>query len=107
MRTLEPARRPPGIARRPEALGSHTAALVGISAAAMAACAKVGEDVVDLELGGLHVVRAEMDELSSFQDVAVRFAVFSIVEGRYNAFERRRSVRCFAGVASSVGESPR
>jgi undecaprenyl-diphosphatase len=49
MRTLEPAPRPPGIARRPETLSSHTAALVAISAAAMAACAKVGEDVFDHE----------------------------------------------------------
>jgi hypothetical protein len=46
-----------------------------------------------------------MDELSRFQDVAVRYAVFSIVEEGDDAFERRRSVRCFAGVASRVGES--
>ena len=53
----------------------------------------------------MHAVRTQMDELSRFQDVAVRFAVFSIVEGGDNGFERRRSVRCFAGVASRVGES--
>jgi membrane-associated phospholipid phosphatase len=49
MRIFGPARRPSHIARRPEALGSHTAALVAVSAAAMAACAKVGEDVFNKE----------------------------------------------------------
>lgn len=49
MHTFGPTRRPPGIARRPETLGSHTAALVAVSAAAMAACAKVGEDVFNQE----------------------------------------------------------
>ncbi len=49
MHPSNPSRRAPGIARRPETLGSHTAALVTISAAAMAACAKVGEDVFNHE----------------------------------------------------------
>ncbi|MEO7055418.1 MAG: phosphatase PAP2 family protein [Caldimonas sp.] len=49
MHTFGPPLRPPGIARRPETLGSHTAALVAVSAAAMAACAKVGEDVFNHE----------------------------------------------------------
>lgn len=44
-------RRGPRIARRPEGLGSHTAILIGASVAAIAACAKIGEDVFDHETG--------------------------------------------------------
>ena len=39
----------PRIARRPERLGTHAAALIGVSAAALAACAKTGEDVFNHE----------------------------------------------------------
>jgi membrane-associated phospholipid phosphatase len=41
--------RGPRIIRRPQPLGSHAAALVTLSAFAIAACAKVGEDVFDHE----------------------------------------------------------
>lgn len=49
MHTLGSNRGAPGSARRPETLGSHIAALVSVSAAAMVACAKVGEDVFNQE----------------------------------------------------------
>ena len=39
----------PRVVRRPLGLGSHAVALVAASAAAMAACAKVGEDVFNHE----------------------------------------------------------
>lgn len=39
----------PRIARRPHRLGTHAVALISVSAAAFAACAKVGEDVFNHE----------------------------------------------------------
>jgi membrane-associated phospholipid phosphatase len=39
----------PRIRRRPEALAPHTLVLVGLSTVALAACAKLGEDVFDKE----------------------------------------------------------
>lgn len=39
----------PRIARRPHRLGAHAAVLIGASATALAACAKVGEDVFNHE----------------------------------------------------------
>lgn len=41
--------RAPRIRRRPEALASHTVVLVGLSTVALAACAKLGEDVFSKE----------------------------------------------------------
>ena len=38
-----------GVARRPFGLASHTLVLLGVSAAALAACAKIGDDVADNE----------------------------------------------------------
>ena len=49
MPTITPAKSRPRIARRPEGLGAHTAALIAVSAVAIAACAKVGEDVFNHE----------------------------------------------------------
>lgn len=49
MPAVSTPRNRPRIARRPEALGSHTAVLIGVSALAIAACAKVGEDVFNHE----------------------------------------------------------
>jgi Membrane-associated phospholipid phosphatase len=41
--------RAPRIRRRPEALAPHTIVLIGLSTVALAACAKLGEDVFDKE----------------------------------------------------------
>ena len=44
-----PPARAPRIRRRPQALAPHTLVLVGLSTVALAACAKLGEDVFDKE----------------------------------------------------------
>lgn len=44
-----PAPPSPRIARRPHRLGTHAVSLIGLSAAAFAACARVGEDVLNRE----------------------------------------------------------
>ncbi|MEO7458266.1 MAG: phosphatase PAP2 family protein [Gemmatimonadaceae bacterium] len=49
MSDATPASASPRIARRPHRLGAHAAALVGASTVALAACAKVGEDVFNHE----------------------------------------------------------